>query len=61
MGKKIINKRSKGKVDFKRKEEPADRKAEDEMTDNNGLYGMGNDGDIVLIMKKCKVFIYCDN
>ena len=62
MGKKIINKRSKGKVDFKRKEEPAVRKAEDEETDKNGLNA--NDGgglDVVLIMKKCKVLISCDN
>lgn len=46
MGKSMVSKRSRGKVDFKRKEDPQDKKA---VEDND------EEDKIVFIMKKCKV------
>ena len=50
MGKNTVSKRSKGKVDFKRKEDPEDpdKKAAD---DND------EERKIVFLMKKCKVMM----
>ena len=63
MGKNVVSKRSKGKVDFKRKADPARRPVEDE-DDKTEVYddAKNNENEIEIIMKKCKVIINsCEN
>lgn len=55
MSKKIASKRNKGKVDFKRKT------TDSLMTDKNAGLGEGEEERIVLVMRKCKVFITRSN
>ena len=55
MSKKIASKRNKGKVDFKRKT------TDSLMTDKSGGLGDGEEERIVLVMRKCKVFITRSN
>ena len=54
MSKKIASKRNKGKVDFK-------RKTTDSLADKNAGLGEGDEERIVLVMRKCKVFITRSN
>ena len=50
MGKSMVSKRSKGKVDFKRKEDPED-------PDKKAVENNDEEEKIVFIMKKCKVMM----
>ena len=55
MGKNVVNKRSKGKVDFKRKEDQVRRHVEDEDDKTEVCDDKNNEHEIEVIMKKCKV------
>ena len=59
MGKKVVSKRSKGKVDFKRKEDPVRRPLDDE---NDEIEACDDsESEIEITMKKCKVTGICEN
>ena len=56
MGKNMVSKRTKGKVDFKRKEDQVRRPVEDEKDKIEVCDERNNESDIEVIMKNCKVF-----
>ena len=55
MGKNVVNKRSKGKVDFKRKEDQVRSPVGDEDDKTEVCDDKNNEHEIEVIMKKCKV------
>ena len=55
MGKNVVSRRSKGKVDFKRKEDQARRPVEDEEDQTEVCEDKSHENEIEVIMVKCKV------
>ena len=57
MGKNMVSKRTKGKVDFKRKEDQVRRPVEDLEDKIEVGHERNHESDIEVIMKICKVFV----
>ena len=55
MGKNMVNKRSKGKVDFKRKEDLIRRPLDEEHDYTEPCNERNKESEIEVIMKKCQV------